>query len=406
MRAEQFQKTVPGKLEPITLNKRVVRAGLPELVPIHTICFVPDPLPPKIDWAQAKIELFDLHGEALLALGRLNGLHKQLNNAAKLLRALWIREARQSSAVEGIHTTSQDMVLAGAERSTGVRSGAKEAWNYVRALEHGIASDFPTATRIICEMHALLLEGVDGEDKRPGSIRNINVMIQGEDSGPEHARFIPPPAGEPLLTCLREFEVFVNTPNPQIPALFAAAIAHYQFEAIHPFADGNGRIGRVLLSRSLVKSGILKHPVVYFSEYIRKNKLEYVDRLLAVSTHNAWTPWIRFILQAILHQSLDAITRSEQLIDLRERYLSSLKAEDAPMRYSRLIDRLFEIPAINAEEAQPILEVGNKTVYRDIELLEKLGILKEITGRQRARDWVAPGILHIIGSDSDLPTES
>jgi Fic family protein len=406
MHARQFQSDSPGILEPVVLNKRVVRSGIPQIEPVRTVCFVPNPLPPDIEWQSVKAELFDLNSETLLALGRLNGLHKQLNNASKLLRALWMREARQSSAVEGIYTTSQDMVLAGAERETTVRQNGAEAWNYVRALEHGIASGLPTVTRLICEMHGILLQGVAGEDKRPGQIRNINVMIQGNEPGPEHARFVPPPAGQTLLGCLRDFEQFVNTPSPHIPPLFAAAIAHYQFETIHPFADGNGRVGRVLLSRSLVKSGILDHPVVYFSEYIRQNKLEYVDRLLAVSTHNAWMPWIRFVLTAVLYQALDAIVRSEQLIDLRERYLGALKAADAPMRIAKVIDRLFEVPAINAEEARPILEIGKQTVYADIELLEKVGILREITGKQRDRDWVAPAILDIIGSDSDLPTAS
>ncbi len=403
-----FGPDAPGKLVPIELNKRVVRAGVPRLEPIASLAFVPSPLPPTLNWNEIKVMLFDLHSEALLALGRLNGLHKRLSNASTLLRTLWMREARQSTAVENIHTTSQEMVEAGANRDTPARHNAREAWNYVRALEHGLASTLPVVTRLVREMHAILLEGVDGEDKRPGQLRNIPVYIQGDEPGPEHARFVPPPPGQVLDECLREFEVFANTPQAGIPPLIGVALMHYQFETIHPFADGNGRLGRVLMSLSLVRSGLLDHPVVYFSQFIRLNKQRYVDSLLAVSTRGNWTAWIRFILEAILQQSIDAIARSEHLIDLRDRYLAAIKEHDLPSRLTRVVDRLFELPVINAEEARSILDVERPTVYADIKTLERLGVIEESTGKKRGRDWVAREILEIIGSErtDGSPTSS
>lgn len=175
---------------------------------------------------------------------------------------------------------------------------------------------------------------------------------------------------------------------------------HYQFEAIHPFIDGNGRVGRVLMSRSLVTERLLDHPTVYFSSYIYKNKSRYNDLLLRVSTHAEWFPWIEFVLDAILTQAVDSIARSERLIELRDHYYESLRKLGAKTRVFGLIERLFAMPVVNAEEARPLLGNPTKpTVYSDISLLERAGILSEISGQQRVRDWMAKDILSIIETE-------
>ncbi|MBL4590916.1 MAG: Fic family protein [Phycisphaerales bacterium] len=399
MNPDQFTDKSSGKLVPITLKEKRVRAGKEELVDYPTRAFVPNPLPPELDWDHLKSALFDLHSEALLALGEINGLHKRVGNGATLLRALWMREAKMSSAVEGIETTAEDMVLAGAGREESVRGVGLEGWNYVKALEHGVSSGLPLCSRLICEMHSLLLTNVRGEDKRPGELRDQPVYIGNRERGPRASRYVPPPPGDTLIQCLKDFECFANAQDDRIPALFAVALMHYQFESIHPFRDGNGRIGRVLISRSLVKERLLEHPAVYMSAYINEHKREYVDSLLAVSVEGAWQEWIEFVLRAITTQAKDSILRSGLLIDLREEYQRRLKEGDNHGRLFRLIDRLFELPAINAQEAGVVLDVKGPTVYSDLKKMEEAGIITEYTGRKRDRDWMAMGVMQIIKLD-------
>lgn len=420
MQRSQFSDQAPGHVVRLELHHSQETAGRFERVPIARQAFVPHPLPPKLDWQAMKASLFDEYAGVLLALGKLNGLHKTLDRAAPLLRTLWMREAKLSSAVEDIQTTFENMVLAGAGRANDrfgegkkgehFRRSALEAWNYVQALELGLSSPLPMSTRLIRDMHRVLLQDLPVEagaaDPRPGQFRDIPVYIGNREQGPEHARFIPPPPGEVLTRCMNDFERFANEMPKEIPPLVLIALLHYQFEAIHPFRDGNGRIGRVLISRSLVTSGLLEHPVVYFSGYIYKRKAEYVDRLKAVSTNNEWESWIRFILKAVHTQTFDAIWRSEQLIDLRERYRTMLKAEGAATRVLKLVDHLFEFPVVNASEAQRVLEAAKPAVYRDLSVLERLGVITEVTGRERDRDWVARQIIQVVEAQMPEPGET
>lgn len=408
MDRDAFSERSPGRLVRTVLKERRVRDGAPELVDVATWAFVPDPLPPKVDWGSLRSALFEKHGEALLALGKASGLHKGLHKrpgeAGPLLRALWMREAKLSSAVENIHTTAEDMVLAGAQRTDEPRATSLEAWKYVEALEYGVRSSLPLSRRLVREMHAVLLKGTqDGERAQPGEFRTVGVYIGDHRRGPGAATFVPPPPGEVLERCLDEFERFANQRHDEIPTLARIAIMHYQFEAIHPFRDGNGRIGRVLMSRSLVTERLLDHPIVYMSSYIYRHKRAYTELLLRVSTDGDWASWIGFMLDAIITQTHDAIARSERLIEMHERYYAALKQRKAAARLFRLVDGLFAMPVLNAEEAARALEVAKPTVYKDLALLENAGVLTERTGNQRKRDWVARDIIDIIESDDLSP---
>ncbi|MEM6778221.1 MAG: Fic family protein [Planctomycetota bacterium] len=368
-------------------------------VATQTLAFVPNPLPPDIDWDELRLRLFNLNSDTVSVLGKLNGLHKRVGQASGLLRTLWMREAKLSSEIEDIATTAEELVLAGAGRHVGVRENGLESWNYVKALEHGVQSDLPWSMRVIREMHRLLLANlVDGSKKRPGELRKAGVFIGDRARGVNHARFVPMPAGDGLENALSDLEKFVNTPHENIPPLFVAALTHYQFETIHPFNDGNGRIGRVLISRSLVKEGLLEDPVVYMSAYINDHKQDYVDLLLNISRHGGeyWGRWIELILNAIRTQAEDAIWRSEQLVSLREKYRESLKQCSAPTRLFEIIDGLFSMPAINMPEIVQRLNVSKPTAIKDIERLESLGILEEYTGKSRDRDWVCREIIRVI----------
>ncbi len=371
---------------------------LEEPVTTKTIAFVPDPLPPSVEWDSLRLRHFSLYTETTSVLGKLNGLHKRVGNAAGLLRTLWMREAKLSSQIEDIETTAEELVLAGAGRQLGVRESGMESWNYVKALEHGVYSDLPWSVRVIKEMHKRLLTGVRGDEKRPGEFREQGVYIGDRTKGVKAARFVPMPAGDGLVNALSDLEKFVNTSHDQIPPLFVIALTHYQFEAIHPFSDGNGRIGRVLISRSLVKEGLLEHPVVYMSAYIYRYQQEYVDLLLNISRHGGtyWGDWIEFILNAIRTQALDAIWRSERLVSLRESYHEILKQDDAPSRLFQVVDDLFAMPALNAAELVERAGITKPTAGNDLRRLERLGLLEEYTGKDRDRDWVAREIVRVI----------
>ena len=363
-----------------------------------TVAFVPDPLPPSLDWNAIRLEHFDRYADTVAALGKVNGLHKRVGNASGLLRTLWMREAKLSSEVEDIHTTAEDLVLAGAGRARDFRDGSRESWNYVQALEHGISSQLPWSVHIIREMHRLLLENVRGENLRPGEFRNRGVFIGSHGGGAARARFVPMPAGPDLMDAMRNLEVFVNSTHPLIPPLFVVALTHYQFETIHPFSDGNGRIGRVLISRSLVKEGLLEHPVVYMSAYVKDHRRRYTDLLLRISQEGgqAWSDWIGFVLDAIRTQALDAIWRSEELVTLQASYHESLKADGAPTRLFPVVDDLFYCPAINVAELIEKTRTSKMTGNKDIGRLQDLGILREYTGRERDRDWLAQAIVNVI----------
>lgn len=375
-------------------------------VKIKTHAYVPDPLPPRLDWRSVRDEHFNLYSQTLLALGKLNGLHKRVGNAAGLLRTLWMREAKLSSEIENIETTAEELVLAGAGRTLGVRESALESWNYVKALEHGVKSELPWSTRVIKEMHQLLLSDVRGDDRRPGELRNCGVFLGDRSRGVQAARFIPIPPGDGLIAAMSELEKFVNTVHEEIPPLFVIALTHYQFETIHPFSDGNGRIGRVLISRSLVKEELLEHPVVYMSAYINEHKQEYVDLLLSISRHGGeyWSRWIGFILNAIHTQTLDAIWRSEKLITLREAYRERLKDDRASATTFQIVDDLFSTPALNVNEIAQRTNASKPTAYKLVKRLERLGILTEYTGKVRDRDWIARELINVIEQDSPEPS--
>lgn len=245
------------------------------------------------------------------------------------------------------------------------------------------------------------MQSVRGKSFRSGQFRDRGVYLSGLKVGAKHARFIPMPPESELLDALHNLEKFANQRHEEIPPLFAVALTHYQFETIHPFRDGNGRIGRVLISRSLVKEGLLEHPVVYMSAYINQHKRMYADLLLRISHEGgqAWSDWIGFFLDAIRTQALDAIWRSEALVDLQAKFAMQLQEDGAPPRLFAVVDRLFARPALNVADLIEQTGTTPATAGKDIDRLERLHILREYTGRQRERDWLAQDIIDIISKE-------
>lgn len=397
--ADRFSAKSPGTRVPATLwSRRTNRSGIREAVPFETFAFVPAALPPALDWRMIKAELFDQFTAATAALSRVNGLVPLAPNAGILRHALWLREAKFSSEIENIHTTALDMVLAQARPSAGDRDKAVEALNAMKAVRHALESKLPFSNRLIKEMHEVLLGGTGSEDERPGEFRDIQAWIGPEDD-PERARFVPPPPGrlpDQVDACMDQLEVFANSRFEAIPQLAAVALIHYQFESIHPFRDGNGRVGRAIILQELCNRGLLDLPVVFTSGYLYKHKQEYVDRLLAVSVEGDWIGWIRFFLDAVGTQAAQTRVLAERLIEMHRRYTEAVRETGAPARLLTLIDSLFEWPVVTARSVEELLKVSNPTAREDIKKLEKFGILQIFEDVRYGKAWYPPEILSIV----------
>ena len=398
MKQERFSDRKSGSLVRVVLHKhRTTAGGITEIDDVESWSFVPDPLPPKIEWGALKGRLYSSLESAAASLGRVNGVVTLTHNARTLLRALWLREAKLSSEIEGIHTTAIDMVLAESQAHRAESSKAVEVWNAVKALEYGLGSDLPWSGRLIREMHAVLLSGVRGDDKRPGEYRNSPVYI-GTANDPQNARFVPPSGiGEhSIASLLSSLEAFVHQTPSEIPALVAIALEHYQFESIHPFRDGNGRIGRALVVLQMCRRNLLDQPVVFLSGYFERNKREYVDRLLAVSTDGDWEGWIRFFLDAVIDQSRRTVVLAERLVRMREKQIEQIRSANAPSRLLVLVDHLFERPVVSARSVSERLSVTDPTARKDIATLVGMDILRPASDANYGQVWYAPSVLTVI----------
>lgn len=344
-------------------------------------------------------------GEAERELGRLAGAAGRLLNPHMVAGPLLRREAIVSSRIEGTVATPQDvLVLEAADAvvpplASGLDS-TREVLNYVRALEHGMErlADLPLCVRLFCELHQVLLEGVRGDRERPGELRTIQNWIGAPGSPIRAARFVPPPPAE-MRGALDALERYLNEePSAaSLPPLVKAALAHYQFEAIHPFRDGNGRVGRLLITLSLVAWGLIRDPLLYMSSYFERRRGEYADRMLAVSTAGDWDGWIRFFLAGIAESSRDGLRQTERLLELRERYQAQVQSARASARLPRLVDHLFRRPSVTIADAARVLDVTFASASASVRRLVEAGILQEATGRRRDQVFVTPEIMRFIG---------
>ena len=355
---------------------------------------MPNPLAPELEFDTTTVQLLS---EANLALGQLAGLGQMLPNPHMLIGPFLRREAVLSSRIEGTLATEEELLLFEASPSKEPKTpDVREVANYVKALEYGLAriKELPVCLRLIREIHARLLEGVRGAERRPGEFRQIQNYIGQRGQPIEQAHFIPPPVPE-MNQALEDFERFLNAPN-ELPFLVQLALIHYQFEAIHPFVDGNGRIGRLLILLLMCERGPLPKPLLYLSAYFEQNRDAYADHLLRVSQAGAWSEWIRFFLKGIAEQSRDAVHRSQQLLDLWKEYRRKMQTVRASALGLQLVDELFSTPAFTIARAAKILDVTFLSARHNIEKLVNAGILKEATGRKRNRVYIAPEILNIL----------
>jgi Fic family protein len=365
--------------------------------------FVPHPLPPPaLDLAR----LIPLLTRAIHALGELSGIGRTLPNPALLIRPFSRIEAVASSRIEGTVTTFSELFIfeVGAD-SAHTRTDTKEVHNYTRALQYGLQrlQKLPVSTRLISELHAVLMEGVAptrGAQFRPGEFKIDQNWIGARLI--QNARFIPPPPLEATIA-LSDLEKYVHSGDDDLPLIIKIAMIHYQFEAIHPFPDGNGRIGRLLIPLILCDKGMLSQPLLYLSPYFERNYNEYIDRLYAVSSLGQWEAWIEFFLKGVEESCRGAILRAHALQDLHQKYRERIQAARSSALLGRVIDALFDIPAVNIPFTALHLGITYHAAQNNIQRLVELGILSE-HGHRRPKWYFADEIVAVAYEAQDEPT--
>lgn len=361
------------------------------------LAFVPPPLPPKLD---PTFELLDATTKAASALSLLKGVGMRLKSPSLLIRPFIRREAVLSSKIEGTYTTFSELVLFEAIDGREQHGDVREVHNYVKVLEFALDPDreLPLSLRLLRDMHRILMTGVRGSEHRltPGEFRRSQNWIgSAADTMPSEAPYVSPPEDR-MPETLHALEKYLHEQADSFPALIRLALIHYQFEAIHPFLDGNGRVGRLLVSLLLVEWGLLDAPLLYLSAFFERRRDEYYERLLRVSTHAEWESWVIFFLEGVTEQSNDAVHRSQELLKLREVYHGRLQTARSSALPVKLVDALFEHPAITIPGAQHLLGVTYRAAQQNIGKLIDLGILTEAATPARPRVFFAPEINRLL----------
>jgi len=354
--------------------------------------FVPDPLPPDIAWTEALVARLS---EADRVIGQLAGEGGRLPNPHLLIRPFVRREAVLSSKIEGTQATLGELLQAEAgvhvERSP---DDLREVGNYVVALEEGVTrlAKLPLSLRLTRELHKTLMTGARGDSAAPGEFRRTQNWIGPPGSSPATARFVPPPPNE-VGPCLDTWEKFLH--ERKLPPLAQAALLHYQFEAIHPFLDGNGRVGRLLITLFLIERGVLPSPLLYLSAYFEATRRDYYDLLTAVSTRSEWQPWLEYFLYGVATQANDALERTAKINSLLDTWRRRLASRQAKTVMS-LIERIATNPFITVNGAAAHLKVAFTTAQRAIDALVSHRVLKQVNESRRDRVYCAQALLAIL----------
>jgi Fic family protein len=343
------------------------------------------------------------------ALGRLASAGRYLSDPAMFVRPYVTREAVASSRIEGTEASLSD-VLKAAATDDEPQLDVREVRNYVAAMEQGVEllTSLPISQRLVTTLHRTLMQGVRGRDKKPGELRDLPVYIGSPTEAAETAVFVPPLPPQ-LADLLSDWEKFVHE-NPRIPVLVQCAMLHYQFETIHPFMDGNGRLGRLLIVFFLIEKGLLPAPLLYLSAYLEKHRRQYYDRLQAVRERGELEQWIQFFLTAVTVQAKDAVARAEQLFELRESYRRQLAGSRS--RATEVVDLLFDNPFITAKSVARRLGISNQgalNLIRGLQARDWLIDLGTLGGRGGRVSWVALEVWrimeHPLTGDDDSESE-
>jgi len=357
--------------------------------------FIPSPLPPKLDldWGLAGIL-----AEANARLGELSGVGRLLSNPHLLIQPYIRREAVLSSRIENTQAGMDDLFFFEADESEPPRApDVREVANYVRAMKYGIErlKTLPVSGRLVREIHERLMNGVRGGHATPGEFRRTQNWIGSPGCTLIQATYVPPPAEE-MGDALSAWEKYLNE-APREPALVQCALMHYQFEAIHPFIDGNGRVGRLLITFLLCERGLLSLPLLYLSAFFERYRDEYYRRLLAVSQQGDWRGWIEFFLRGVATQAREACDNAGAILDLNDEIQNMVRtAGNAPRHTLRIVDRLFRNPVVVVSNLAKELGLKYPSVQRGIDFLQALGVLEEVTGQRRNRLYRSPRMINIL----------
>jgi Fic family protein len=360
--------------------------------------FVPSPLPPPLSWTPAVIRA---QSDADRLLGQLAGEGRRLPNPHILIRPFIKREAVYSSRIEGTQATLGELLALEAGASVN-RSpdDLREVGNYVAALEYGVTrlKTLPLSLRLVKELHERLMKGVRGDMMTPGEFRRSQNWIGAPGSTLMNASYIPPPVHE-MNECLGEWERFIH--DRRFPPLLQAALLHAQFEAIHPFLDGNGRVGRLLITLFLIEREILPAPLLYLSAFFEATRRDYYARLLAITQQGEWLEWSEYFLNGVARQAQDALSRAERITEILERWREETSRMSSTIP-SKLVDRLAQNPFLSMTSAARELSVAFTTIQRAVEQLEKAKIVQVVGDAKRHRVYCAQAILDILEEPARL----
>jgi len=365
--------------------------------------FIPAPLPPHppVEWTPALRGRFD---EALVALGRLDGVAMLLPDVDLFIFSYVRKEAVLSSMIEGTQSSLADLLLYEAEQRPGVPlDDVREVSDYVGALYHGLRlldEGLPICLRLIREIHEVLFQRGRGSATSPGEFRRSQNWIGG--TRPGNARFVPPPP-QKVLECMSALEAFLNDLPVPTPPLLKAALAHVQFETVHPFLDGNGRVGRLLITLMLCHAGVLRRPMLYLSLYFKTHRQLYYELLDRVRTEGNWEAWLEFFAEAVVTTAAQAVDSMGQLLAVADRDRALIAGLGRGAESVVAIHRaLLERPLTTAGWLSEKTGITPATVNKALERLERLGIVTEVTGRKRNRVFGYPEYLEIVGRGTEL----
>ena len=366
--------------------------------------FVPAPLPPRppIDWSPELRSKFD---QALLALGRLDSVSILLPDTSLFLYMYVCKEAVLSSMIEGTQSSLSDLLLFELDQEPGVPlDDVREVSNYVAALDHGLRllqGGLPLSLRLFREIHGVLLTKGRGSNQTPGEFRRSQNWIGG--TRPGNAAFVPPPAEE-VPECMSKLELFLHDQPEPTPVLLKAALAHVQFETIHPFLDGNGRLGRLLIALLLCEQKALREPMLYLSLYFKTHRQYYYELLNNVRLTGDWEAWLDFFAEAVIVTATQAVETAQQLLDLsnqdRDKISGLGRAAASTLQVHRA---LMEHPIATSGSLVEKTGITPATVNKALGHLEQLGIVKELTARKRNRLFSYAGYIEIMSRGTELP---
>jgi len=386
---------------PASDNKGIGRAGQYVTQAQSYKAFIPKSLPP-VPPVQMDAELQLLLSDADRALGRLDGVTETLPNPDLFVFMYVRKEAVLSSQIEGTQASLMDVLEfeAKAQRADHLKD-VPEVVNYVAAMNQGLKrlETLPVSLRLVREIHEVLLRGVRGSERSPGEFRTRQNWIGENDSPIQRASFVPPPP-DVMLDALASLERFLHDDSP-MPPLVTVGLAHAQFETIHPFLDGNGRIGRLLITFLLCEKKILRRPLLYLSHYLKARRSEYYDRLQAVRDRGDWEGWLKFFFQGVASVSLEATQTARKIVELREshRELLTSKMGRGAGSALALLETLYFRPVVSVKQVAAITKISFPNANALVESLEKLRLLFETTGRRRNRVFAYQPYLDLFGEN-------